>query len=214
VAVVEEDKIIFKFQYFLIQIFIFTMKKLLLLFVITALGTLNIQAQKTWKVDKSHAKMTFTVTHLGLSEVDGVFKDFDATVTASNEDFSDAVFEVSADLTTVTTNNGGRDGHLQKEDMFDTANHPKLLFKSTAIEKVDDKNFKLTGDLTIKGVTKPVTLDLKVLGTGVNPRSKKQLAGFKITGTVNRTDFGVGQMPSMMVGEEVELRASGEFVLQ
>ena len=186
----------------------------MLLLVVTALGTLSTQAQNTWKVDKAHAKMTFTVTHLGLSEVDGVFKDFDATVTASNEDFSDAVFEVNADLTTVTTYNEGRDKHLKEEDIFDTANHPKLQFKSTSIEKVDDKNFKLSGDLTIKGVTKVVTLDLKVLGTGENPYSKKKLAGFKVSGIINRTDFGVGQMPSMVVGNEVELRASGEFILQ
>ena len=98
--------------------------------------------------------------------------------------------------------------------MFDTANHPKLTFKSTAIEKVADKNFKVTGDLTIKGMTKEVTLDLKLLGTGVHRRSKKTMAGFKLTGMVNRTDFGVGKMPAMAVGEEVVLRASGEFVQQ
>lgn len=190
------------------------MKKVLFFIVTLLVSTLAINAQSVYKLDKAHSSMSFTVVHLSMSEVDGVFKDYEATITTNKEDFSDAVIEASADLTTVSTNNKGRDGHLQKDDMFDTANHPKLTFKSTAIEKVDDKNFKVTGDLTIKGTTKSVTLDLKLLGTGEHRRSKKPMAGFKITGTINRTDFGVGNMPAMMVGEEVELRASGEFVQQ
>ena len=104
-----------------------------------------------------------------------------------------------------------RDGHLQKEDMFNTAEHPELTFKSTGIEKVGEKTFKLTGDLTIKGITKEVVLDLKLMGTGTNPRSKKEMAGFKITGTIDRTDFGVGDAPDMMISEEIVLSASGEF---
>ena len=188
------------------------MKKVFFLFAIIL--SIGVNAQTTWKLDPVHAKMTFTVVHLGLSEVDGVFKDFSATITSSKDDFSDAVFEATADLKTVTTNNERRDGHLQKEDMFDTANHPNLIFKSTGIEKVKDKKFKLTGDLTIKGITKSVVLDLTLLGTAEHPRSKKMISGFKVSGTVKRTDYGVGQMPAMMVSEEVELRASGEFVKQ
>jgi polyisoprenoid-binding protein YceI len=168
---------------------------------------------QTWNLDKSHSKMTFTATHLMISEVDGVFKSFDANITASKEDFSDAVFSLNADLKQLTTNNDGRDGHLQKEDMFDTAKFPTLTFKSTSIVAAGPKKFKLTGDLTIKGVTKPVTLDLTMIGTATNRQGKK-LAGFKATGSINRTQFGVGAMPSAVVGEEIELRASGEFVLQ
>lgn len=190
------------------------MKNALLLTLIFLMNTLSITAQNVWKMDKAHSKMTFTLTHLGISELDGVFKNFEATITAESEDFSDAVVELSADLKTVDTNNKGRDGHLQKEDMFDTANHPTLTFKSTRIEKVEDKQFKLTGDLTIKGITKSVTLDLTLLGTAVHRRSKKNMAGFKAIGSINRTDFGVGKMPGMMVSEEVQLRASGEFILQ
>lgn len=168
---------------------------------------------QTWTLDKSHSKMTFTTTHLMISEVDGVFKSFDGSITASKEDFSDAVFSLTADLKQLTTNNDGRDGHLQKEDMFDTAKFPTLTFKSTSIVAAGPKKFKLTGDLTIKGVTKPVTLDLTMIGTATNRQGKK-LAGFKATGSINRTQFGVGAMPSAVVSEEIELRASGEFVLQ
>jgi len=184
------------------------------IFLMALIFAINLNAQTSWKLDKAHAKMTFTVTHMGISEVDGVFKDFDASITTSKEDFSDAVFETTADLTAITTNNEKRDADLQKEGMFDTANHPTLTFKSTGIERVEEKKFKLTGDLTIKGVTKTVSLDLTLLGMRVNPRSQKIRAGFKVGGIINRTDFGVGKMPAMMVGNDVELRASGEFVKQ
>lgn len=172
----------------------------------------QVVGQTSWKLDKVHSKMTFTVTHLSMSEVDGVFKDYDVTITAANPDFSDAVVEMTADLKTVDTNNEMRNGHLQKDDMFDTANHPTLSFKSTGIKKIAEKKFALTGDLTMKGVTKPVTLDFILLGTGKDRRSQKDMAGFKVSGIINRTDFGVGNMPALVVGHEVELRASGEFV--
>jgi polyisoprenoid-binding protein YceI len=167
---------------------------------------------QTWEVDKAHSKLSFTVTHLGISEVDGTFKTINSKITSGKEDFSDAVFELTADVKSVTTSNDMRDGHLQKPDMFDAEKFPTLTFKSTSISKVADKKYKLAGNLTIKGVTKPYTLDLTLLGTTIDQRSKKQKVGFKATGTVKRTDFGVGGMPSMVVSEEVELRASGEFV--
>ena len=168
-------------------------------------------AQSAWTADKAHTKLGFTVTHLSISEVDGTFKSFEAKITSSKEDFSDAVFEFSADIASVTTGNGMRDGHLQKEDMFDAAKFPKMTFKSTGISKVADKKYQLTGDLTIKGVTKKVTLNLVLLGTSMDQRSNKKVAGFKASGYIKRTDFGVGGMPSMVVSEDVELRASGEF---
>jgi polyisoprenoid-binding protein YceI len=166
-------------------------------------------AQK-WSLDKAHAKMTFTVTHLMMSEVDGVFKSFDASITSSKEDFSDAVFELTADMKQVSTNQEMRDGHLQKPDMFDTEKFPTLTFKSTSITPAGAKKYKLAGVLTMKGVSKPVTLDLTLVGTGTNRQGKK-LVGFKATGSVNRTEFGVGGMPGAVVADEVELRASGEF---
>jgi polyisoprenoid-binding protein YceI len=185
------------------------MKKLSILSILLFLSV-TIFAQ-TWSADKAHCKLNFTVTHLGLAEVDGVFKSVDGKITASKEDFSDAVFEFSADIKSVSTNNEMRDGHLQKPDMFDAEKFPTLTFKSTSISKVSDKKYKLVGDLTIKGVTKSYTLDLTLMGSMVDQRSKKPKVGFKATGTIKRTDFGVGNMPSMMVSDDVELRASGEF---
>ena len=167
-------------------------------------------AQQVWTADKAHSKLGFTVTHLGISEVDGSFKSIDAKLTSSKEDFTDAVFELTADMTGISTGNEMRDGHLQKEDMFNVAKFPTMTFKSTGIAKTADKKYTLTGNLTMKGVTKPVTLDLTLLGT-TKGRDGKSVAGFKVTGTIKRTDFGVGGMPSMMVSENVELRGSGEF---
>jgi polyisoprenoid-binding protein YceI len=185
------------------------MKKLFLSLAFVAAGfAANAQ---TWTVDKAHSKMTFTVTHLLMSEVDGVFKSFDAKITSSKEDFSDATFELTADMKQVTTNQEMRDGHLQKADMFDTEKFATMTFKSTKTQALGNKKFKVTGDLTLKGVTKPVTLDITLLGTGKN-RQGKNLVGFKAAGALNRTDFGVGAMPSAVVADEVELRASAEFV--
>ncbi len=168
-------------------------------------------AQQKWNVDKAHSKLGFTVTHLLMSEVDGNFKTFDASITSSKEDFSDAVFEVTADVNSLNTDNTNRDGDLKGASGFDVAKFPTFTFKSTSISKVADKKYKLAGDLTMKGVTKPVTLDMALTGTGMNGRTKKPKVGFKMTGTIKRTDFGVGGMPAAVVGEDVELRAVGEF---
>ena len=187
------------------------MKKLTLL-ALFVFASANTFAQ-TWTVDKAHAKLGFTLTHLMMSEVDGTFKSFDASIKASKEDFSDATFELSADLKALTTNNEMRDGHLQKPDMFDTEKFPTMTFKSTSLTSTGGNKYKMAGNLTIKGVTKPVTLDLTLLGKGKN-RQGKDLVGFKATGIVKRTDFGVGGMPNAVVSEDIELRASGEFAKQ
>ena len=185
------------------------MKKIAILISILSISCSTF-AQK-WSADKAHSKVGFTVTHLMLSEVDGNFKKFDASIMSEKEDFSDAVFEFTADVNSVETGNDMRNGHLQKEDMFNAEKFPTISFKSTSITKVDAKKFKLTGNLTMKGVTKPVVLDLALNGIGKNARTQKPIAGFKLTGTVKRTDFGVGGMPSAVVSEEIEIRAVGEF---
>lgn len=185
------------------------MKKL---FFLLALLTAGVVANaQTWTIDKAHSKMTFTVTHLLMSEVDGVFKSYDAKITSSKADFADVSFELSADMKQVTTNQEYRDGHLQKEDMFNTEKFPTMIFKSTKTQSLGNKKFKVTGNLTLKGVTKPVTLDVALLGTGKS-QDGKNVVGFKVSGSINRSDFGVGGMPAAVVSEEVELRASGEFV--
>ena len=167
-------------------------------------------AQK-WTVDKAHSKLGFTVTHLMISEVDGNFKKFDATITSSKDDFSDAVFELTADVASINTDMEFRDKDLKSAGFFDAEKFPTLTFKSTSMTRVEGNKYKLMGNLTMKGVTKPVTLDLVLNGIGKNMRTQKPIAGFKVTGTIKRTDFGVGTSPAAIVSENVELRAVGEF---
>lgn len=169
-------------------------------------------AQTTWKSDKMHSQLKFDVTHMGISTVSGAFTDFDASVTASKADFSDAVFQLTAKTESINTGVEPRNNHLKTADFFDAAANPTITFKSTSITKTGDGKYKLVGDLTMHGVTKPVTLDLWYRGTIVSPMSKKEVTGFRATGKINRMDFGIGsKFPAAAVSEEVSITADGEF---
>ncbi len=169
---------------------------------------------QTWNLDKAHAKLGFTITHLMVSDVEGSFKSFDITLTSSKEDFSDAVITLSAEVGSINTDNEKRDTHLKSPDFFEAAKYPTLTFKSKALTQVSGKNYKLTGDLTMHGITKPVTLDVVYNGTITHPMSKKLVAGFKVSGTFKRSDFGVGGAMPGMLSDEVTLVANAEFVKQ
>ncbi|ARK10144.1 YceI family protein [Fibrivirga algicola] len=188
----------------------------LLLLPVAALLSMSAAYAQTWAVDKSHSRVGFTVTHLLLSEVDGNFKTFDAKITSSKADLSDAVFEMTADINSVDTDNERRDGHLKSPDWFDAAKFPTLAFKSTSFKKVDGKKYKIMGDLTMHGVTKPITLDAVLTGpvTMEGRGGKQEKAGLKVNGVIKRTDFGVGSAGGATVSEEVELKAAGEFTKQ
>jgi len=167
---------------------------------------------QTWTVDKVHSTLGFTVSHLVVSEVDGSFKSFDAKITSSKEDFSDAVFEFTGDAASIYTNNDKRDEHLRSADFFDVQKYPTFTFKSKSVKKIDAKNYKVTGDFTFHGVTKTVELDVIFNGTTVHPFNKKTLAAFKVGGVIKRSDFGIGaSTPSGVVGDEVTINAKTEF---
>jgi polyisoprenoid-binding protein YceI len=166
----------------------------------------------TWSLDKAHAKLGFTITHLMVSDVEGWFKTFEAKVTSSKEDFSDAVAEMTADINSINTDNEQRDKHLKSPDFFDAAKYPAITFKSKTFKKVDEKNYKVTGDLTMHGITKTVDLDA-ICKIGTNPMNKQTIVGFKITGMIKRSDFGIGtSMTSAMLGDEVSIVANAEFI--
>ncbi len=187
-----------------------------LVFTVAAFMAFSVANAQTWAVDKAHSKVGFSVTHLMLSEVDGNFKTFDAKITSTKPDLSDAMIELTADINSIDTDNERRDGHLKTPDWFDAAKFPTLTFKSTSFKKVDGKKYALAGDLTMHGVTKPVTLDAVLTGpvTMENPRGKQEKAGLKISGTIKRSDFGVGSSSTAVVSEEVEIKAAGEFIKQ
>jgi polyisoprenoid-binding protein YceI len=173
-------------------------------------------AQTSWKSDKMHSKLTFSITHLGISDVTGLFKNFETTISGSKADFSDGVFELTAEASSIDTEVEPRDNHLKSAEFFDVATYPNLTFKSTSITKGTSKDhYTLTGNLTIHGVTKPVSMNLWYRGTTANPMSKATTAGFQLTGTINRADFGIGpKYPPPMLSNEVAIKADGEFVKQ
>jgi polyisoprenoid-binding protein YceI len=188
------------------------MKKIVSILAVALLTITAVSAQTTWKVDKNHSKLTFTITHLAVSDVEGLFKDFDVTVLTTKPDFSDAKFTLVAQTATINTEIEKRDNHLKSPDFFDVAKYPTMNFVSTGITKGAGANrYKVTGNLTLHGVTKPVTMDLWYRGT-IAGQGGKEVAGFQLTGEIKRSDFSFGsKFSSPMLSDEVQIKANGEF---
>lgn len=184
------------------------MKKVFLTFAV-ALIALGVNAQE-WVLDKAHANVSFSVIHLKISEVDGKFEKFDAKLTSAKEDFTDAVFEFSSEVESVNTGNSFRDKDLRSEGYFNAEKFPLMTFKSTSVTKVSGNKYKLNGNLTIKGVTKAISLDAVIRGP-IDVRGSKKM-GIKADGVVNRIDFGVGKS-GPAVDDEITIKVSGEFTL-
>lgn len=177
--------------------------------------SLNSFAQNVWAVDPDHSKLGFSITHLGISTVDGLFNKFDATISSNKADFSDAVLEMTADVNSINTQVDARDKHLRSADFFDVEEFPKMYYKSTSIRK-DGKEkgrYVSNGYLTMHGIVKAVELKLWYRGSMENPASKKTAAGFQITGSLQRSDFDLGsKFPESLLSNEVILKADVEFL--
>ncbi|HEY8780479.1 MAG TPA: YceI family protein [Mucilaginibacter sp.] len=187
------------------------MKKTIILLSFALLNAAAF-AQTTWNSDKMHSKLQFTVTHLMVSDVDGEFKDFSATITAAKPDFSDARFQMTANTTSVSTGVDQRDAHLRTDAFFDVAKFPTMTFTSTNVTPTTSHHYKLSGNFTLHGVTKPVTFDLWYRGTITNPMSKADDAGFQVTGVIKRSDFNFGSgFGNAILSDEVAVKANGEF---
>lgn len=187
------------------------MKKIIILLAVALFNTVAF-GQTTWKNDAMHSKLGFTITHLMVSDVDGIFKDFTCTISASKADFSDAKFQLNVNTNSINTDVDYRDKDLRSASYFDVAKFPEMTFTSTNISTVSTNHYKLTGDLTLHGVTKSVSMDLVYRGTIVNPMSKKDDAGFKLTGVIKRSDFNfASQAPAAMLSDEITITANGEF---
>lgn len=176
---------------------------------LTAFTTLS----SVWTNDDAHSQLGFTVKHLGIADVSGTFNDFDVKITSTKPDFSDAVVELTAKTASIDTRVDDRDNHLKSPDFFNAEKYPTMDFKSTSIKKAGKNSYKLIGNLTLAGVTKPVTMDLVYNGTVENAMNKKQTAGFQVTGTIKRSDFNLGSgFPAPMISDEVRIKADGEFI--
>ena len=189
------------------------MRKQLFVFFSAILISVSAMAQTTWVHDPMHSRLGFTVTHLGIADVPGYFDSYDVKITSSKQDFSDAVVELTAEVKSINTQVDPRDNHLRSPDFFDVEKHPTLTFKSTSIRKLKGNNYELTGDLSIRGVTKQVKVHMLYRGTTANPNADgAPVAGIQITATIKRSDFGVGpKFPAPMISDDVRIKADGEF---
>lgn len=175
-------------------------------------------ATTTWALDPTHSEIQFKIKHLMISTVTGQFNNFEATVETEGDDFSTAKISFSASIDSISTNNEQRDLHLKNGDFFDAENHPKLFFESNKMEKNGEDSFSLTGTLTMKGISKPVTLDVEYGGVTIDPWGNTR-TGFEVTGRIRRADFGISfgmlsETGNIMLADEVKLFANTQFVKQ
>ena len=175
-------------------------------------------AKTKWLLDPMHSELQFKIKHLMISNVSGALKNFHAEVETEEEDFSTAKISLIAEMDSISTNNEQRDAHLRNADFFEVERYPELKFKSVKIENSDIDIFALYGELTIKGVTKPVKLNVEFNGTTKDPWGGER-AGFVVTGKINRGDWGVNfngvlEAGGLLLGEEVKINSELEFVKQ
>ena len=203
------------------------MKKPLLLsivgfaFVLSAFAPANYSKINTkaanqtgmWTIDKPHTNLKFSVSHLVISDVDGIFKSFDGTMESSKPDFSDAKINFTADVNSISTVNDQRDTHLKSDDFFNAAKFPQIKFESTSFTPLGDSKYKLAGNLTIRDITKSVTFDVKYGGT---VQMYGTHVGFKATTTINRFDYNLKwdkttEAGGMIVGKDVDITINADF---
>jgi polyisoprenoid-binding protein YceI len=171
-----------------------------------------------WKADPTHSVLGFKIRHLMISNVSGSFQTFQVNVTSDGDDFTTAVVHATADVDSISTNNEKRDAHLRTSDFFHAEKFPGLEFRSTKIEKSDSDTFLVNGDLTLKGVSRPVKLTAQFNGITNDPWGGVR-AGFEVTGKINRSDWGINfnaalETGGVMLGEDVKIVCEIEFVKQ
>lgn len=181
----------------------------IILFTLLSVGSFA----QTYTNDKNHSKLVFSVSHLFLSDVEGLFTTFEAKMSLTKDDFSDLKFSVAADVNSINTTVEKRDTHLKSADFFEAEKFPKLEFVSSKIEKVKGNYYKLYGTLSMHGISKPVILDLVYNGIAQNAMDNNvETYGFTITGRVSRMDYQLGmKFPTSFIGDEVSIRANVEF---
>ena len=152
-----------------------------------------------WTVDPTHSSVDFSVRHMMIANVKGAFHQFEAQVEADPQDLTTADITFTVDLSSVDTRNADRDNHLKSGDFFNVEQNPNMTFKSTSIEKKDEGEYAVTGDLTLNGVTKPETFKVTFEGQGKDPWGNEK-AGFSAEGAVNRSDYGLTYNAALETG--------------
>jgi polyisoprenoid-binding protein YceI len=175
-------------------------------------------ATTTWSIDPLHSEVLFKVKHLVISTVTGSFKTFSGTITSEDDSFENAKIQFNIDVKSIYTNQEQRDAHLKTSDFFEADTYPEIKFQSTSFKKVDDENYKLIGDLTMRGVTKPVELNAEFGGSEKDQHGNTKY-GFEVTGKINRKEFGMTynaltEAGGLALGEDIKLIANVQVVKQ
>jgi len=168
-----------------------------------------------WAIDPTHSEIGFKVKHMMFTNVSGKFNAFTATIENDADHFESSKISFSADVNSVDTNNGDRDNHLRSADFFDVEKFSTLSFVSTSVKKINEGTFQINGDLTIKDVTAPVTLNAEYSGLMKDPWGNTKI-GLSVDGKINRKDFGLTwnaalETGGVLVGEEIKLSSELQF---
>ena len=189
------------------------MKKMLA--SLLALAPVLTLAADTWTIDPAHSQVGFAVKHLVVSTVRGDFGTYSGTIQLDEKDVASSTVEATIDVNSIDTGVADRDAHLKSPDFFDAANHPKITFKSTKVEKAGKDKLAVRGDLTLRGVTKPVTLDV-VTSPEVKGMSGEARRAFAATTKINRKDFGLAWNKAVeagpVVGDEIAIELDLQVV--
>ena len=193
-----------------------TMKKLIISAVALIISATSFA--QNWKLDAAHSKIQFSTKYLVISDVDGEFKKVDGTITSSKQDWTDLSATLTADVNSISTDNEMRDKHLKSDDFFNAEKFPTITFESKKIKNLGGNKYLLTGDLTIRDVTKSVSVPLVYNGSVKDPWGNLK-AGFKATGKINRKDFNLkysnaAATGEAVVGDEVEFTADIVLIKQ
>jgi polyisoprenoid-binding protein YceI len=177
---------------------------------------MSTETKTLWSIDPTHSEVQFKVKHLVISTVTGSFDSYEGNIEVEGDDFENAKATFTADIDSISTNNDDRDQHLKSDDFFDAEEYPQLTFESTNFEKTGENQYKVTGDLTIRDVTKEIQLDVVHGGTVGDPYGNTK-AGFEVTGTINRKEFGltwdaVTEAGNVVVGDKIKLQLNVQFI--
>jgi polyisoprenoid-binding protein YceI len=171
-----------------------------------------------WVLDPTHSELGFKIKHLMISNITGSFRDFEVALELADDDFSTAQIQVTAEIASIHTNNAQRDHHLRESDFFDAEAYPQLRFQSTSVEKLDEATYSVHGDLTLKGVRKPVQLRVEPSGIMKDPWGGVRM-GFTVTGKINRSDWGINfngvlETGGLALGEAVTIASEIQLAKQ
>ena len=177
-----------------------------------------IMAKTKWILDPTHSELGFKIKHLMITSISGSVKNFEAEVEMDETDFSSAQINLTAGMASISTNNEQRDVHLRTSDFFEVEKYPELKFRSTKVEKIDSDTFSLYGELILKGVTKPVKLNVEFNGVTKDPWGNER-AGFVVTGKISRSEWGVNfnsvlETGGVALSDEVRIHSEIQLVKQ